>query len=168
MGWIWDWTKYHNSHSPKSITVTKQFFWKWCTPREIILAKGHLGHSYTFWIMAIMIFSPVSNSSHHPFNEIAYPFTTFYKIVWFPSICLLHCWYQKIGFSSDDSDKVIFQITKSCRSYVEAAIFSKQQQFYFNLLKNYILTSAARDSWLAHAFFQFFAVSGPGLLARHL
>ena len=28
--------------------------------REIILAKRQLGHSYTFWTRAIMIFSPVS------------------------------------------------------------------------------------------------------------
>ena len=34
-----------------------------------ILAKEQFGHSYTFWTMALMIFSPVSNSSHHPLEE---------------------------------------------------------------------------------------------------
>ena len=34
---------------------------KRCTPRGIILAKGQLGHSYTFSTMPIMIFSTVSN-----------------------------------------------------------------------------------------------------------
>ena len=34
---------------------------KLCTDWRIILAKGQLGHSYTFWIMPIMIFSPVKN-----------------------------------------------------------------------------------------------------------
>ena len=39
---------------------------KWCTHRGIILAKGQLCHSFTFWTMSIMIFSLVSNSSNHP------------------------------------------------------------------------------------------------------
>ena len=30
------------------------------------MAKEEFGHSYTFGTMAIMIFSPVSNSLHHP------------------------------------------------------------------------------------------------------
>ena len=58
---------------------------KWCTPRGIILAKGQLGHFYTFATglnviigidqnsqdksfstMPIMIFSPVANFGDHP------------------------------------------------------------------------------------------------------
>ena len=36
-------------------------------PRTI-LAKEQFGHSYTFCTVAIMIFSPVSNSSHHTYS----------------------------------------------------------------------------------------------------
>ena len=61
--WIWDWAKYHNSHSSKSIGVTKLSFCQNDFPRSMytILTKGQFGHSYTFWKKAIMTFSPVSN-----------------------------------------------------------------------------------------------------------
>ena len=36
---------------------------------EIILAKGQLDHSYTFWAMPIMIFSPVANLMHYPLGR---------------------------------------------------------------------------------------------------
>ena len=36
-------------------------FPKWLTHGGITLAKGQLGNSYTFWIMSILIFSPVAN-----------------------------------------------------------------------------------------------------------
>ena len=39
---------------------------KWCAPRGIILGKGQLGHSHTFWIMSIMISSAVANFGYHP------------------------------------------------------------------------------------------------------
>ena len=64
---ICDWAKYHNWHSSKSIWVTRLLF---CQNDSlmggIILAKGQLDHSYTFWTMPIMIFSPVANLMHHP------------------------------------------------------------------------------------------------------
>ena len=34
---------------------------KWLTHGGITLAKGQLGHFYTFWTMPILIFSPVPN-----------------------------------------------------------------------------------------------------------
>ena len=34
---------------------------KWFTHRGITLAKGQLGHTYTFWTMPILIFSSVAN-----------------------------------------------------------------------------------------------------------
>ena len=39
---------------------------KWFTHVRITLAKGQLGHSFTFLTMFIMIFCLVSNSSNHP------------------------------------------------------------------------------------------------------
>ena len=53
---------YKNQKFP---TLGSPKFLTWFTPREI-LAKRQLGHSYTFRTMAIMKFSTVSNSSHHP------------------------------------------------------------------------------------------------------
>ena len=38
---------------------------KWCTHTGINLVKGQLGHLNTFLTMPIMIFSLLSNSSHH-------------------------------------------------------------------------------------------------------
>ena len=41
----------------------------WFPHGEIILAKGQLNHSYTFWFMSILIFSPVPNLSVHPLAD---------------------------------------------------------------------------------------------------
>ena len=80
MRWIWDWAKYHNSHSSKSIRVTKLSFGQSGFPRSTpfwqknqfahswTTEQWFMAHSYTFWTMAILIFRPVSNSSHHPLN----------------------------------------------------------------------------------------------------
>jgi hypothetical protein len=47
--------------------VKKVYKWpNWSPYVYIILAKGQLDHSYAFWTMPIMIFSLLSNSSHHP------------------------------------------------------------------------------------------------------
>ena len=46
--------------------VQKVYEWPGCSHEGIILQKGQLVHSYTFWIMPIMIFSLLSNSSHQP------------------------------------------------------------------------------------------------------
>ena len=43
---------------------------KWSPYEYTILAKEQFGHSYTLWTMAIMIFSPVSNSSNHPLLSV--------------------------------------------------------------------------------------------------
>ena len=50
---------------------------KWCTPREIILVKRQLVVTVILFelLMAIMIYSPVSNSSNHPlFINFSYKF----------------------------------------------------------------------------------------------
>ena len=39
---------------------------KWFSYEGILLAKGQLDHSYTFWTMPIMIFSSVANFGNHP------------------------------------------------------------------------------------------------------
>ena len=39
---------------------------KWFSHGGIILAKGQLDHSYTFWTMSILIFSPVYLLLRHP------------------------------------------------------------------------------------------------------
>ena len=41
-------------------------FSKWVSHWGIILAKGQLDHSYTFWTMSILIFSPLTNFGDHP------------------------------------------------------------------------------------------------------
>ena len=56
-----DWAEYHNRHRSKSMSDKAVILLKWFSHGGIILAKGQLGHSYTFWTMPIMIFSPVSN-----------------------------------------------------------------------------------------------------------
>ena len=38
------------------------------------MAKEQFGHSYTFWTMAIMMFSRVSNLSHHPLCTFVWHF----------------------------------------------------------------------------------------------
>ena len=43
---------------------------KWFSNRGIILAKGQLDHSYTFWTMSILIFSPVQIIMEHPIVQI--------------------------------------------------------------------------------------------------
>ena len=39
---------------------------KWFSSQGIILAKGQLNHSYTFWTMPILMFSPVQIIITHP------------------------------------------------------------------------------------------------------
>ena len=39
---------------------------KWFSSQGIILAKGQLNHSYTFWTMPILMFSPVQIIMRHP------------------------------------------------------------------------------------------------------
>ena len=59
---------------------------KWCTHRGINLVKGQLGHSYTFWTMPVMIFSLLSNSSHHPlFQHVQ----TCLRIAWIVKIHII-------------------------------------------------------------------------------
>ena len=55
--------KYHNRHSSESIRVTNLSFCQNDPPmsKYIILTEEEAGHSYTFWTMPIMIFSPASN-----------------------------------------------------------------------------------------------------------
>jgi hypothetical protein len=65
---ICDWAKCYNRHRSENIWVTVLLA-KWCTPRGIIWAKGQLAHSYTFWIMLIMIFSLVANFGDHPLKR---------------------------------------------------------------------------------------------------
>ena len=64
MQWVWDWAKYHNSHSSKTIWATKLSF-----------GQNDLHRSTPFWkkniLVTPIIFEPwllctVSNSSHHP------------------------------------------------------------------------------------------------------
>ena len=43
---------------------------KWFSNRGIILAKGQLDHSYTFWIMPILILSPVQIIRRHPLSPL--------------------------------------------------------------------------------------------------
>ena len=63
---ICDLDKNQNRHRSKSIWVVLP---KWFSYKEIILAKGQLDHSYTFWAMPIMIFSPVANLMHYPLGR---------------------------------------------------------------------------------------------------
>ena len=59
---------------------------------------------------------------------------TFYKIVWFSSICLLHGLVifsqQKIVFSADQlifqKRELDFSITKQCRYELEAVLFDQE------------------------------------------
>ena len=52
--------------------VQKVYEWSNCPfakkipPLENHLAKGQFDHSYTFWTMPILIFSPGANFGHHP------------------------------------------------------------------------------------------------------
>ena len=43
---------------------------KWFSHQRIILTKGQLGHSYTFWNIPILIISPFSNFEKHPLQNI--------------------------------------------------------------------------------------------------
>ena len=81
MRWFWDWAKYHNSHNSKNIRVTKLSFGRNDLPKSTytILAKEQFGHSYTFWTMVIIIFSPVSNSSNHPLIIFFQTLSPFWK-----------------------------------------------------------------------------------------
>ena len=56
-----DWAKYQNRHSSKSIWVMKLFF---CQNAPLI--RQSFWHSYTFWTMPILIFSPVQIIMGHP------------------------------------------------------------------------------------------------------
>ena len=67
---------------------------KWSPNWRIILAKYQLGHSYTFWTMPILIFSPVQIIMRHPLDYLGtccknlmqkmsnkmYFFTTFFAL----------------------------------------------------------------------------------------
>ena len=57
-------------HSSKSISVQTVFLPKWSPHGRIILAKEHLNHLFTFWIMSILVFSPVANLMHHFLHKI--------------------------------------------------------------------------------------------------
>ena len=52
--------------------VQKRYKWPSCPFTKLIplwvhhFGKGQLDHSYTFWIIPIIIFSLLSNSLHHP------------------------------------------------------------------------------------------------------
>ena len=50
----------------KYISHQPDILLKWLPHGGIILAKGQLNHSYTFWAMSILTFCPVANFSDHP------------------------------------------------------------------------------------------------------
>ena len=67
-----DWAKYQNRHSSKYVSDQAILSPKWSPDRRINLAKYQLGHSYTFWTMPILIFSPVQIIMRHPLAYSCY------------------------------------------------------------------------------------------------
>ena len=65
--WIWDWAKYHISHTSKSIKVTKLSFGQNDLPKSTSFwQKNSLVTLILFELWPLcMIFRPVSNSSTH-------------------------------------------------------------------------------------------------------
>ena len=83
-----------NRHRSKSIWVTFLFF---CQNDSLMagginLAKGQLGHYYTFWTMPITIFSPVSNLSDQ--SQCIFLIEAFPNSSQFCS----NCWYLHTSF----------------------------------------------------------------------
>ena len=76
--------KYQNRHSSKNIWVIKlTFLPKWSPDWRIILGKYQPGHSYTFWTMPILIFSPVYLFLRHPLVQFlisSYVFKYYFQV----------------------------------------------------------------------------------------
>ena len=69
------------------------------------MAKEQFGHSYTFWTMAIMIFSPVSNLLHHPLAYIiiyskveTITYVLYISSVVKTKMCRILFWHWKVEF----------------------------------------------------------------------
>ena len=98
---LFKWAKIFKS---KSIWVSL-LLPKWYTHGGITLAKGQLGHSYTFWTIPVMIFSPVSNFGDQSLVIWGHSITTWTKFRLFLTTYLplrghfLH-WTQTINWLS--------------------------------------------------------------------
>ena len=63
---------YHRGWCPKfapGLNIKIDIVQKVCPFAKIILAKGQFDHSYTFWTMSYLIFSPGANCGHHPLGD---------------------------------------------------------------------------------------------------
>ena len=93
--------KYSNKPSSKNyMSEQADILPNWLSHEGIILGKGQLNHSYTFWTMLIWIFRIVWIIRDHPLHtHIAfavspiskYCFENFTPIIWFKN-----CWYTYV------------------------------------------------------------------------
>ena len=67
---IWEWAKYQNRHSSKSIWVMKLFFCQNnCHIKGEFWQKNRFINSYNIWAILILIFSPVQIIMTHPLGK---------------------------------------------------------------------------------------------------
>ena len=92
-----DWAKYQNSLSSKSIWVTRLIFCQNDYPiLRIILAKRQINHSYSFWTMPILIFSPVHLILKHPLSKICA--ILLFRLLWVLATKMDGTWIEiKVG-----------------------------------------------------------------------
>ena len=65
---------------------------KWFTHGGITLAKGQLGHSYTFWTRSILIFRPVANFGQQSMYRLK--FSNFWPP--FPLFVVFNCQFYSV------------------------------------------------------------------------